>query len=53
MRRVAAALLLAAFAGAVLACGKYGPPVRVEKSDAPAASESEKSESEKKNEAAQ
>ena len=42
MRRVAAALLLAAFAGAVLACGKYGPPVRVEKS-----------ESEKKNEAAQ
>ena len=51
MRRVAAALLLAAFAGAVLACGKYGPPVRVEKSDAPAASE--KSESEKKNEAAQ
>jgi predicted small lipoprotein YifL len=42
VRRAAAALLLVALAGAVSACGKYGPPLRAEKSDAPAASESEK-----------
>ena len=41
MRREAAALLLAAFAA--LACGKYGPPLRGDRSDAPAPSE-EKSE---------
>lgn len=48
MKRTAAELLLAAVACAFLACGKYGPPVRADKSDAPATSESEQ-----KDEAAQ
>jgi hypothetical protein len=44
VRRLAAILLLAGCAGAALACGKYGPPVRSDRKDAPAQSEEQKSE---------
>ena len=42
MRRSLAMLLLTACACAALACGKYGPPVRGDRKDAPAQSEEAK-----------
>jgi cytochrome c-type biogenesis protein CcmH/NrfG len=39
MRRAATLLLLAMCAGAALACGKYGPPVRAEQKPATTPSE--------------
>jgi predicted small lipoprotein YifL len=38
VRRAAAWLLLASWVCAVLACGKYGPPVRADQKDRPSTS---------------
>jgi hypothetical protein len=43
MRRAAAWLVLASCLCASLACGKYGPPVRGDRKDAPSVNEGQQS----------